>query len=97
MVARAVYTLPDFDKSRVHTIITQATPHQLPVITLDLNIAQFYASVNNLWHNERNVSLPHVTVLSTGGGFRDTRVRSDLTSMIGVSITNAQSFLALRC
>ncbi|ELU07106.1 hypothetical protein CAPTEDRAFT_189001 [Capitella teleta] len=84
MVARALFTLPNFDKSRVHTVITQATPHQLPVVALDLNLAAFYDRVNSFWRQEHNLSLSHVTVLSTGGGFRDTHVRNDLSNMIGL-------------
>ena len=30
IIARALFTLPDFDPRLVNTIITQATPHQAP-------------------------------------------------------------------
>ena len=84
MVARALFTLPDFDTSQVSTIITQATPHQAPVVTLDPYVADFYGQVNSHWARENNVRLADVTVFSTGGGFRDILVRSDLTSLRGV-------------
>jgi hypothetical protein len=30
LIARALFTLPDFDPNTVYTIVTQATPHQGP-------------------------------------------------------------------
>lgn len=30
MIARALFTLPNFDHNLVNTIITQSTPHQIP-------------------------------------------------------------------
>ena len=86
MIARALFTLPDFDKSLVHTIITQATPHQAPVVSADAEMAEFYARTNQLWANKHNVTpLSDVTVFSTGGGPRDFMVRTGLTTLDGVS------------
>ena len=81
MVARALFTLPGFDSSLVHTIITQATPHQMPVVAIDPAIVDFYSNVNEFWKNNTSGFADKVTVVSTGGGFRDILVRNDLTSL----------------
>lgn len=85
MVARSLFALPDFDRSRVHTLLTLAAPHQSPVLTMDATTSEFYANVNDFWRLEHNASLADVTVVATGGGFRDILVRSDLTNLRGVS------------
>ncbi|KAL3877296.1 hypothetical protein ACJMK2_035026 [Sinanodonta woodiana] len=81
MIARALFVLPDFDSQTVHTIITEATPHQGPVMALDGNLKHFYHTVNEHWLKYKNSSLSHVTVVSTGGGHRDVMVRQGLTSL----------------
>ncbi|KAJ8319164.1 hypothetical protein KUTeg_004255 [Tegillarca granosa] len=84
MIARALFTLPDFDQQLVNTIITQATPHQGPVIALDRHMSQFYDNVNGYWRKHSNTALKHVTVISTGGGYRDKLVRHAFTSLKGI-------------
>ena len=86
IIARALFTVPTFDARLVHTIITQATPHQAPVIAADYFIQSFYDQVNDYWRQNVNTSLKAVTVVSTGGGFRDVLVRSHLTSLRGVRL-----------
>ena len=84
-MARALHTLPGFDVDKVHTIITQATPHQAPVVTMDSLLADFFAHVNGFWMKHHNTTLKDVTVVSSGGGYRDILVRSELASLKGVS------------
>ena len=85
-MARGVFTLPGFDPALVTTIITQATPHQRPVINLDSEMNSFYSSVNSYWQENVNTSLKYVTVHSTGGGYRDLLVRNGLTHVRNVRI-----------
>ncbi|XP_041120661.1 GPI inositol-deacylase-like isoform X2 [Polyodon spathula] len=80
IVARALFTLPKFGHRLISLIITQATPHQGPVLPLDSNLLDFYAMVNQRW-SEHAQELRNVTVLSVGGGFRDYQVRSGLTAL----------------
>ncbi|XP_058888456.1 GPI inositol-deacylase isoform X1 [Acipenser ruthenus] len=80
IVARALFTLPKFNHRLISLIITQATPHQGPVLPLDSDLLDFYATVNQHW-SERAQELRNVTVLSVGGGFRDYQVRSGLTAL----------------
>ena len=81
LIARALFTIPGFDVSSVHTIITQATPHRMPVIALDSYLVDFYDRVNSYWLYNSTGKLDSVTVLSTGGGYRDVQVRGGLTML----------------
>ena len=51
-------------------IITQATPHQAPVIHSDRYVIDFYSRVNQYWKNEWNNTLQHVVLVSLAGGDR---------------------------
>ena len=102
MIARALLTLPDFDVSQVRLIITQATPHRAPVLALDSHMQHFYDDVNAFWRAHANSTLGDVTVISTGGGFRDILVRSHLTDLHGVRLlpqasADPTAFLSLFC
>ncbi|KAM6986217.1 LOW QUALITY PROTEIN: GPI inositol-deacylase [Aplochiton taeniatus] len=78
VVARALFTLPRFSPRLVSLIITQASPHLAPVLSLDTHLLEFYSAVKQRWVG-RGDSLQNVTVLSVGGGYRDYQVRSGLT------------------
>lgn len=78
MVARAVFSDKDFSISSISSIITLATPHSNPVITIDEDISEFYDRVNNLWLETNNV-IERVPLASIGGADRDVQVRSGLT------------------
>ncbi|KAL0964061.1 hypothetical protein UPYG_G00317840 [Umbra pygmaea] len=80
VVARALFTLPRFSPSLVSLIITQASPHQAPVLSLDTSLLEFYSAVRQRWV-EQAEDLRNVTVLSVGGGYRDYQVRSGLTAL----------------
>ncbi|XP_074647056.1 GPI inositol-deacylase-like isoform X2 [Tubulanus polymorphus] len=84
LVARGVFSLPSFDASTVHTIITQATPHDHPVFVFDRHMSDYYEKVNDYWRRFGKTSLSHVTVVSTGGGFRDIQVPNLFTSLDNV-------------
>ncbi|KAK7002750.1 GPI inositol-deacylase [Biomphalaria glabrata] len=84
LIARALFTLPGFDHSLVNTIITQATPHQRPVAAIDADLHHFYKTVNTYWQDHAATSLRHVTVVSTGGAYRDIQVRYGLTVLDGI-------------
>uniref|UniRef100_A0A2C9LNI1 GPI inositol-deacylase n=1 Tax=Biomphalaria glabrata TaxID=6526 RepID=A0A2C9LNI1_BIOGL len=84
LIARALFTLPGFDHSLVNTIITQATPHQRPVAAIDADLHHFYKTVNTYWRDHAATSLRHVTVVSTGGAYRDIQVRYGLTVLDGI-------------
>uniref|UniRef100_A0A8C5QKJ3 GPI inositol-deacylase n=1 Tax=Leptobrachium leishanense TaxID=445787 RepID=A0A8C5QKJ3_9ANUR len=77
LVARALLTLKNFKPKLLNLIITQATPHVLPVLPVDYYLTDFYALVNNYWILNAN-ELQNITTLSVAGGFRDYQVPSVL-------------------
>ncbi|XP_069052618.1 GPI inositol-deacylase isoform X2 [Lepisosteus oculatus] len=70
IVARALFTLPKFSPHLVSLILTQASPHQGPVLPLDRHLLEFYSAVRRRWSLGTG-DLRNVTVLSVGGGYRD--------------------------
>ncbi|CAF4044047.1 unnamed protein product [Rotaria sp. Silwood2] len=87
LLSRAVFLQPSsrFNPNTVRLIITQATPHQAPVIHSDSYVIKFYSRVNEYWKNEWNNSLKHLVLVSLAGGDRDHLVRSDLCSLNGLT------------
>lgn len=78
LVAKSLFLNPKFESQSVNTIITLATPHN-PVFFIDSDLHTFYEDVNLFWSEHSEDKLKHVTLVSIGGGIRDTQVRSDLT------------------
>ncbi|XP_041056394.1 GPI inositol-deacylase isoform X2 [Carcharodon carcharias] len=87
IIARALFTLPNFKPTLISLIITQATPHIAPVLLLDSYLIDFYTTVNNYWILKEK-DLRNITILSMGGGFRDYQVRSGLTIVPSLSLYN---------
>uniref|UniRef100_A0A8C1CI38 GPI inositol-deacylase n=1 Tax=Cyprinus carpio carpio TaxID=630221 RepID=A0A8C1CI38_CYPCA len=80
VVARALFALARFNPRLVSLIITQASPHQAPVLSLDPYILEFYSRVRHRWATSAE-ELRNVSVLSVGGGYLDFQVRSGLTAL----------------
>jgi len=83
MIARDLFTLPNFNPRDVNVIITMATPHQAPVVNIDYVINNFYKRVNHHWMTSS--SLNHVTLISIAGGSRDIQVTSSLAHLPNVT------------
>ncbi|XP_016289241.1 GPI inositol-deacylase isoform X2 [Monodelphis domestica] len=83
LVARALLTIKNFKPELVNLLVTQATPHTAPVMSLDSYLTDFYRTVNNYWIlNSQDIKL---ITLSVAGGFRDYQVRSGLASLTRLS------------
>eukprot|EP00092_Neocalanus_flemingeri_P010254 GFUD01011050.1.p1 GENE.GFUD01011050.1~~GFUD01011050.1.p1 ORF type:complete len:1057 (+),score=343.38 GFUD01011050.1:48-3218(+) len=78
LIAKALFTEPEFSPSLVQVIITLATPHT-PVVLMDKETHDFYTKIDTFWADSRAASLSHVTLVSIGGGLRDVQVRAGLT------------------
>ncbi|GCB65902.1 GPI inositol-deacylase isoform X2 [Scyliorhinus torazame] len=87
IIARALFTLPNFKPTLISLIITQATPHVAPVLLVDRYLKDFYTTVNNYWILKEK-DLRNITILSMGGGFRDYQVRSGLTIVPSLGLYN---------
>jgi GPI inositol-deacylase len=84
IIVRSIF-LPSKDnfhkKNLVHTIITQSSPHNHPVIYIDAHMSNYYEKVNNFWLNQSETSLKNVVLASLYGGTRDILVRSGLSNL----------------
>ena len=86
LIARGLFTLPKFDPSFVHTVITYGTPHRHPILLLDPQLMDYYENVNRFWRsqafiNDTKSRLKNITVISVSGGVRDVLVRSSPSSL----------------
>ncbi|XP_069839661.1 GPI inositol-deacylase isoform X2 [Dendropsophus ebraccatus] len=88
LIARALFTSKNFKPQLINLIITQATPHVMPVLPIDYYLTDFYALVNDYWNLNAN-KLQNITLLSVAGGFRDYQVRPGLTFLPSLKIKNS--------
>ncbi|EEC11556.1 gpi inositol deacylase pgap1, putative [Ixodes scapularis] len=79
VVARALFTLPQFDAASVSLIFTYATPHKTAAV-LDSHLQSFYGRLHETWSRDRG-KFTDLTVVSIGGGDRDVLVRTELTTL----------------
>lgn len=93
VVARTAFTLPNYPKGAVNTLITLSSPHALAPAPFDPQIASLYASVNAFWRSHYEPSSPdfsdsppfaNLTLLSLAGGAQDTMINSDATEVNGL-------------
>ncbi|CAG8480947.1 13944_t:CDS:2 [Acaulospora colombiana] len=82
VVARTLFTMPNYQPGSINTILTMSSPHLLPPAPFDWQISKIYTDINDFWRNgyfqnsTRN-SLEDVTLISIAGGNLDTVVCSD--------------------
>uniref|UniRef100_A0A6B0VES5 GPI inositol-deacylase n=1 Tax=Ixodes ricinus TaxID=34613 RepID=A0A6B0VES5_IXORI len=79
VVARALFTLPQFDAASVSLIFTYATPHRTAAV-LDSHLQSFYGRLHETWSRDRG-KFTDLTLVSIGGGDRDVLVRTELTTL----------------
>ncbi|KAI9352188.1 GPI inositol-deacylase PGAP1-like protein, partial [Obelidium mucronatum] len=89
IVARLVFTLPDYVPGSIETLVTFATPHLYPPVSIEQDMVQLYASVNQFWRFEfsSNVSansslvFGDLVVVSIAGGLRDLQIQSQFSDI----------------
>ena len=59
MVARTMFTLPEYQPNSVNTLLTLGTPHLRPVIALDPRMQLLYKDVNKFWKESYRIALEH--------------------------------------
>ncbi len=69
MIARALFTLDNFQSKFVSVIVTLGTPQLAPVVPFDSHLNTFYFRVNNFWKDSPSVT--NLSVISLAGGARD--------------------------
>ncbi|KAG0343777.1 GPI inositol deacylase [Podila humilis] len=80
IVARALFTMDNFKPGSVNTILTAATPHMVPPVTLDFEISNIYDKIEEFWTKGfygPEAPLQNVSLISVAGGNRDIIVNGD--------------------
>ena len=52
LVARTMFTLPNYRHGSINTIITMATPHLAPPVSMEQDLTNLYESVNGFWRDQ---------------------------------------------
>ncbi len=81
IVAKTIVTLESYTAGSISTIITLATPHFLPTISVDWELDLLYSRVNEYWldSNINNNLLSDLALVSISGGNHDSLIASDST------------------
>lgn len=80
IVARSLFTMDNFKPGSVNTILTAATPHMVPPVTLDFEISNIYDRIESFWTKGfygPDAPLQNVSLISIAGGNRDIIVNGD--------------------
>ncbi|KAF9578623.1 GPI inositol deacylase, partial [Lunasporangiospora selenospora] len=81
IVARSLFTMKNYRPGTVNTILTVATPHMLPPVTLDFEISGIYDRIEAFWTNGfqggEDAPLKDVSLVSIAGGTLDIIVSGD--------------------
>ncbi|KAI8048665.1 PGAP1-like protein-domain-containing protein [Syncephalis plumigaleata] len=89
MVSRVAFTLPNFQRGSVNTLITISSPHIAPPAPLDRKINSIYSNVNAYWRRsfERPGAanpLRDVILIAISGGRPDNMINSDLCDVASI-------------
>jgi hypothetical protein len=87
IVARQVFLLPQFQPGTIKDVITLATPHKEAPVPLYRSMISLYTTLNSYWNENHRPGrkLENVTLVSIGGGTRDTTLDSELTEIHEIS------------
>ncbi|KAJ2997933.1 GPI inositol deacylase [Globomyces sp. JEL0801] len=86
IVARHLFTLPNYTPHSILNIITLSSPHKEPPINFYRSMMSFYSDLNGFWRDEHRVNgiLENVTIVAIAGGTRDVVLDSSLTQIYNV-------------
>ncbi|KAJ2808264.1 GPI inositol deacylase [Coemansia guatemalensis] len=80
VVARTVFTLPNYVTGSIQALFTLSTPHNNPTASLESHVEDVYSSINQFWrHGFHNGTLSTVSLVSIAGGNLDSMINSDYT------------------
>ncbi|KAF8925799.1 GPI inositol deacylase [Dissophora ornata] len=80
VVARSLFTMDNYRPGSVNTILTAATPHMVPPVTLDFEISNIYDSIESFWSRGflgSDAPLSNVSLVSIAGGNLDIVVNGE--------------------
>ncbi|KAI7816311.1 PGAP1-like protein-domain-containing protein [Gamsiella multidivaricata] len=80
VVARSLFTMSNYRPGSVNTILTAATPHIMPPVTLDFEISNIYERIESFWsHGFQGPDAPlrDMSLVSIAGGNLDIIVNGE--------------------
>ncbi|OAD80621.1 hypothetical protein PHYBLDRAFT_10352, partial [Phycomyces blakesleeanus NRRL 1555(-)] len=84
IVARAMFTINNYQPGTINTVLTLSSPHLLPPVPFDWKISKLYDDIYKEWHNGFSHDTSHgvhslkdVSLVSIAGGTLDTIICSD--------------------
>ncbi|ORZ15985.1 PGAP1-like protein-domain-containing protein [Lobosporangium transversale] len=80
VVARTLFTMSNYRPGTVHAVLTAATPHLLPPVTLDFEISDIYDRIESFWSRGfqgPDAPLKNVSLVSIAGGNLDIIVNGE--------------------
>jgi hypothetical protein len=91
IVARHMMTLSNYQPGTILDIITLSTPHKEAPIPLYRPMGKLYSELNSFWQQEHREEgkIANISLVSIGGGTRDTVLDSSLTDISQFANSNA--------
>ena len=95
IVARAAFLHPHYQRHSISTLISIATPHAIPPVTVDKGVGTVYGAINSYWRRAYGFEssedvlaakeeLENVVTISIGGGISDITIASEAVSLVGL-------------
>ncbi|KAJ3238437.1 GPI inositol deacylase [Chytriomyces hyalinus] len=85
VVARTAFTLPNHPAGSVETLITLATPHAIPPVSIERDMVALYENVNQFWRTAaahwETSPFKNLVVVSIAGGTRDLQIQSQYSEL----------------
>lgn len=94
VVARAAFLHPHFQAHSISTLVTFASPHVVPPVSVDRNVDRVYNHVNGYWRRgygltsdpeadtvDEREALANLVLVSIGGGLSDDTIASESVSL----------------
>ncbi|KAK4057876.1 GPI inositol deacylase [Microbotryomycetes sp. JL221] len=88
IVARAALLHPNYQSGSISTLLTIATPHIVPPVTVDSGVDKVYNSINALWRDAYGLS---ASTSSTSSSSQLARARAELADLVLVSVSGGVS------
>lgn len=91
VVARAAIQHRNYQSFSISTLITIATPHIVPPVSVDRGVDTVYESINQFWRDGYSLSPPQSSSASPSTTYKISRARAELADLVLVSISGGIS------
>ncbi|KAK4055661.1 GPI inositol deacylase [Microbotryomycetes sp. JL201] len=88
IVARAALLHPNYQSGSISTMLTIATPHIVPPVTVDRGVGKVYDSINALWRDAYGLSASSSSAMPSS---QLARARAELADLVLISVSGGVS------